>query len=56
MSQIVICKESDTMFEIDPDGWDYPVSEIGYLLERDDSGCMPEVFILKDGRLYETIV
>ena len=31
--------------------WDYPVEELGYLLTEHDN----ELFVLKDGRLYETV-
>lgn len=33
-----------------PDGWDYPIEELDYLLESEISN---DVFVLKDGRLYE---
>lgn len=36
---------------IKEDGWDFPVEEIGYLLEEHAG----EVLVYKDGRLYETI-
>lgn len=34
---------------IKPDGWDFPIEEMSYLLEEHDG----ESFVLKDGRLYE---
>lgn len=34
---------------IDPEGWDYPLEELDYLLEEH----WGETFCLKDGRLYE---
>lgn len=34
---------------IAPDGWDFPLEELDYLLEEHDG----ETFVLKDGRLHE---
>lgn len=36
---------------IDPDGWDFPIEELGYLL-KEHTG---ETFVLVDDRLYEAI-
>ena len=35
----------------DVNHWSYPVSELDYLLEKEEDGA---IFLLYDGRLYET--
>ena len=37
---------------ISEEAWDYPVEEIGYLLEEHDG----ETFVYNNGRLFETEV
>ena len=52
---ITIYDEKNDTYVIDPDGWDYPVSEVPYLIESREDANLSDVFILKDGRLYEAI-
>lgn len=46
---IHIIKDTDGIAS--PHGWDYPLEEVGYLLEEHDG----ETFVLIDDRLYETV-
>jgi hypothetical protein len=36
-----------------PDGWDYPIEELDYLLTDSTSDG---VFVLQDGRLHEAVI
>ena len=46
---IQITTIDDKRFRVTEDGWDFPINELGYLLEEHDG----ETFILYGWRLYE---
>lgn len=46
---ITICKQDDRNYGVQPEGWDFPIEELPYLLEEHDG----EVFKLVGNRLYE---
>lgn len=48
MIKIKLAKKQPTE---DENHWSYPLSELDYLLEKEEDGA---TFLLYDGRLYET--